>query len=152
VAQLVESEWQPNDLVIFYPTFIQETVNYYLKNIPFQKQIIVSQPDKVDEINKIFNEKISNINLNTKELDMFFIVITGDVKGYNNLLSNILDIIKSKKIKITKINLFLIKGHDSYFSEEDDSSEKIILTSESKLGKPYFYQDYDKYVISKYML
>lgn len=152
VAQLVESEWQPNDLVIFYPTFIQETVNYYLKNIPFQKQIIVSQPDKVDEINKNFNEKISNLNLNTKELDMFFIVITGDVKGYNNLLSNILDLIKSKKLKITKINLFLIKGHDSYFLQEDESSEKIIVTSESKLGKPYFYQDYDKYVISKYML
>ncbi|WP_414587801.1 hypothetical protein [Scytonema sp. PCC 10023] len=150
VARLVESEWQPNDLVIFYPAFIQQTVNYYFKNIPSQKQIIVWEPKKLDQVSKNFNEKISNINLNTKELDIFFIVLTGDVEGYNDFLSNILYTIKSKNLKLRKFNLFLIKGHDSYFSNKHESSEKLIVTSESKLGKPYFYQDFGMYVISKY--
>ncbi|MEO1431929.1 MAG: glycosyltransferase family 39 protein [Cyanobacteria bacterium J06633_8] len=139
VAQLVESEWQGNGLVIYHPTWIQEFVNYYLTNVPPEQQITAGQL-----------EKISNFDFNSKELNISFIALTGNVKDYSNLLSNILGAIKSKKLTTLKINIFLIKGHDSYFSKKFDDSEKFILNSESKLGKPYFYQDFGQHVISKY--
>lgn len=141
LAQLVESEWQPDDLVTFYPTYIQKTANYYLKNIPPEKQIIEFTPDK-----------LSNINLNKQQLNIFFIAITAMSENYNNLFSDILSNIKSKDLRTIKINLLLTKGHDSYFSKKFASSEEFMVATESKLGKPYFYQDFDKYVISKYIV
>ncbi len=109
--------------------------------VPSEKQITVRQLDK-----------ISNLDLSTKELNMFFINLTGNVKDYSNLLVNILKILKSKNLTTLKIHLFLIKGHDSYFSKKFDNSEKFIVISESKLGKPYLYQDFGLYVMSKYMV
>ncbi|GEM_PF-2033955 len=141
VAKLVRSEWQSNDLVISYPGWYQEIVNYYLNNIPSEKQITVWQP-----------ENISNFNFNTKELEIFCVALTGNIEEYKILLSNILDRIKSQSLTSLKFNLLLIKSHNSYFSKEFDGSEKFLATSESKLGKSYFYQDFDLYAISKYML
>ena len=141
VAKFVQSEWQSNDLVISYPGWYQEAVNYYLNNIPSEKKITVLQPDQ-----------ISNFNYNTKELEIFFIVLTGRLEEYKIFLSNILDSIKSQNLTSLDINLLLIKGHDPYFIKEFGSSEEFLATSESKLGKPYFSQDFDLYAISKYML
>ncbi|MUG96948.1 hypothetical protein F7734_33255 [Scytonema sp. UIC 10036] len=144
VVQLVESEWPPNDLILCYPSYSQKSIDYYFQNIPSDKQILVWKPDK-----------ISNFYLNQKELDVFLIVKAGNVaivKDYNAVLSNILSTIKSKKINTLKINLYFIKGHDAYFSKEYDSIEKFVVASESKLGKPYFYQDFGMYLISKYMV
>jgi uncharacterized membrane protein len=144
VVQLVQSEWRPDNLVIIYPFYIQDSINYYFQNLPSNKQILALQPDK-----------ISNLSLKQKELNMFLIAMAGGVIGvedYKILLSNLLSLLKSEKINNLKLNLLFIKGHDAYFSKKYDSIERFIVTSESKLGKPYFSQDFGLYLISKYMV
>ncbi|MBP5975187.1 glycosyltransferase family 39 protein [Brasilonema sp. CT11] len=151
VARLVELEWQKNDFIIFYPDFIQGTVNYYFKNIPLDKQIVVLQTNNFNKINNNINTKLSSFFREREIKDIFFVAMDGNIEGYNELLYNVLNVLKYKMIKKTRFHLFLIKGHDSYFSNQFESVDKFIVASESKLGKPYFYQDFGMYVSSKYM-
>lgn len=152
VARLVELDRKPNDLIIFYPGFIQGTVNYYFKNIPLEKQVLVSPTNNnLSEIENNLKKKISSVYREREVIDIFFVVMSWDVKGYNELLYNVLNVLKSKIIKKTRVHLFLIKGHDSYFSNKFESVDKFLVASESKLGKPYLYQDFGMYVSSKYI-
>ncbi|NMF66144.1 glycosyltransferase family 39 protein [Brasilonema octagenarum] len=151
VARLVELEWQKNDLIIFYPDFIQGTVNYYFKKIPLEKQIVVLRTNNLNEINNNIKTKISMIYRERKIIDLFFVVMDGNLEGYNDLLYNVFHVLKDKMIKETRVHLFLIKGHDSYFSNKSESVDKFLVASESKLGKPYLYQDFGMYVSSKYI-
>lgn len=155
VARLVELEWQPNNLVIFYPGFIQGTVNYYFKKIPVAQQILVSQANNINKIEmNAIEKKIKTLSDKSRErdiIDIFLVVMSWNVEGYKELLDNVLHFFQNQKFLKTRVHLFLIKGHDSYFSNQFESADQFIVVSESKLGKPYFYQDFGMYVSSKYM-
>lgn len=84
-------------------------------------------------------------------IDIFFVVMNGKIEGYNDLLYNVSHVLKYKMIKKTRVHLFLIKGDESDFSNKFESVDKFIVASESKLGKPYLYQDFGMYVSSKYI-
>lgn len=48
VANLIESEWQPKSLVFFYPGYVADTVQYYLKELPQEARIIVWNTHKTE--------------------------------------------------------------------------------------------------------
>jgi hypothetical protein len=52
VAQLIESQWQPNNLVVFYPAYISDTVKYHLKKIPKEADFVAIHPNNFEKIKR----------------------------------------------------------------------------------------------------
>ncbi|NES80881.1 MAG: hypothetical protein F6K10_05460, partial [Moorea sp. SIO2B7] len=153
VGKGVESQWDSNsnNLIVFYPGFIQGAVNYYKKS-PSEAQIEVWDTNNIEQFEKEINDKITPTDLEQKNFNLFLIVLNENLEGYNNLSSNLLSVLESKISKSLKIHLFLINGHDLYFTKKFDSSDKFLEVSESKFGKPSSYQNFGSYIISKYEL
>jgi hypothetical protein len=151
VARSIESQWHRNDLVLFYPDFIGATIDYYFNNIPFQSQIPILDSDSTEKIAEKINDKITISNQEIEPVNLFLVGLNMGVNldGYNNLLSAIDSQIKQPGI----VNLFLIKGHDSYFfSNDSKSTENFLATLDSQFGKRISYQDFSSYIVSRYQV
>ena len=150
VAQLVESEWHHNDLILFYPGFIKGTINYYFNNVPSETQITISNSENLEEIKEEINDKIKTFNKGVKPRDIFLIgLYTGkSLEVYNDFLSVIASEIRVPLI----VNLCLIKGHDSFFVKESKPIDQLLATLDNKLVKQLSYQDFSSYIVSKYEL
>jgi 4-amino-4-deoxy-L-arabinose transferase-like glycosyltransferase len=91
IAQLVESEWQSNDLILFYSGYHGQTISYYLDNIPSEAQIYIWNPKDVKKIQQEFQDKIINFNQGQAPLNIFLIdfYMGEKPKGYADLFSMI---------------------------------------------------------------
>lgn len=150
VAQMVESEWRHNDLILFYSGYNGGTISYYFNNIPDEAQIFIWNPLDIKEIEKGIHDQIITVNKGVKPLNIFLIDLFngGNSGDYNDLLS----IIESEIGAPLIVNFYLIKGHDSYFVKESKFSDRLLATLDSKLVKQLSYQDFSSYIVSKYEL
>ena len=67
VAQLVESEWEPNNLVVFYPGYISDTVKYYLKKISKEAEVVAWDTNDLENIKSDINDQLARVSARKKE-------------------------------------------------------------------------------------
>ncbi|MDJ0533144.1 MAG: glycosyltransferase family 39 protein [Xenococcaceae cyanobacterium MO_207.B15] len=147
IAQLVESEWQPNNLLVFYPGYILDTVKYHFDKIPPEAGIVVYNSTKLERIksriDKGYEQYINNLT------SIFLIVrvdLTVEIENFKNLLS----VINSEIKEPFNLKTFLIISHDMCFIKERDKSNQFLAALETEFGQPTSYQDKKAYVLSEY--
>ena len=151
VAQLLVSKWQPNNIVIFYPDYIESTVRYYFLNLPSKnvlkvgiKADIKNIISDIDKISSALNKKESQSNIFL--IERVDLSLRKDIETYSKLL----DAVESKFTKPLVIQVCLILSHDLSIVRDFDTVPKILATLQSKLGQPLSYQNFDSYILSKY--
>ena len=149
VAQSLDSQWQSNDLVMFYPGYISDTVAYHTQTVPDEAEIVVWDTKDVETVRSELSAKIAEMDSHT--LDTLFLVSRVDLSVDQEGLENVLSAIQSEFKEPLKIKSFLVIGHDFYFVNSEKPND-FLATLNSELGKPQAYQDRQAYVVSDYML
>jgi hypothetical protein len=150
VAQLVNREWQPNNLVVFYPGYIADTVNYYLVKIPSEDRIVAGIPINKEKLERDIKKKIAIDNRN-KSLTTFLILridLSVQIEDFKNLLSAI----KSQTKIPFKLKVFSLISHDYSILQDRDISNSFLAVLKSQFGKPLSYQEEKAYILSEHEL
>ena len=150
VAQLVESEWQPNNLVVFYPGYISDTVKYYLKKIPKEAEVVAWDTNDIENIKSTINDQLANID--GEKLTTIFLVSRVDLTVRQEDFKILLSAIKSELKRPLIVKSFLIISHDFSFIKDSDKPNIFSGSLESELGKPLSYKDRKAYILSEYQL
>jgi uncharacterized membrane protein len=147
VAQLVESEWQPNNLVLFYPGFISGTVKYYFDKIPPEAGIVVSNETTIETIKSDLNKYLVQSTVNPTPIFLIArLDLTVKIEDFKNLLSAL----KSELEKPTNLKAFLIISHDYCFLREPTQPNDFLAALKAEFGQPISYQNKRAYLLSEY--
>jgi hypothetical protein len=150
VAQLVESEWQPNNLVVFYPGYISDTFKYYLKKIPKEAGVVVWDTNDLENLKSDINDQLASVD--REKLTTVFLISRIDLTIKQKDFTNLLVAIKSETKKPLKVKSFLIISHDFSFIKNSDKLKSFSGVLEAELGNPLDYQDRKAYILSEYKL
>lgn len=149
VAHSLDSQWQSNALVMFYPGYISNTVTYHTQKVDDDAAVVVWDTKDIETVRSELSKKI--VEMDSDLLDTLFLVarvdLSVDQKGFENVLSAI----QSEAQKPLKIKSFLVVGHDFYFVNSEKPDD-FLTALDSEFGKPKVYQDNQAYVTSEYML
>ena len=147
VAQLVESEWQPNNLVLFYPGFISGTVKYYFDKIPPEAGIVVRNKNNFETIKSELNKYPVQSTVNPTPIFLIArLDLTVKIEDFKNLLSAL----KSEFEKPINLKAFLIISHDYCFLREPTQPNNFLAALEAEFSQPISYQNKRAYLLSEY--
>ncbi|NET58034.1 MAG: hypothetical protein F6K47_18330 [Symploca sp. SIO2E6] len=147
VAQLVESEWQPNNLVLFHPPYIAKTVEYYLNKIPLEGGKVIYHSKDIDNI-KYDLEQLSAESAANK--NPVFLIIRVDLVHQLETFKKLLSVIQGEFKDSLNLKVFLIISHDVSFIEEQDTYNSFLAALEDEFGQPISYHDKKVYILSEY--
>ncbi len=147
VAQLVESEWQPNNLVVFYPRYISNTVKYYFDKIPREAGIVVWNETNIETIKSDINKYHVQFAANSNPI---FLIVRLDLSVKIEDFKNLLLSIQSEFEKPINLKAFLLISHDYCFLREPEQPNNFLAALEAEFGQPTSYQDKRAYVLSEY--
>ncbi|ELR99438.1 glycosyltransferase family 39 protein [Gloeocapsa sp. PCC 73106] len=146
VAQLIESQWKQDDLVLVYPGYISGTVKYHFEhNLKDKDQVILN-------LNNSQNSRLQINEINKENVETIFLVFRVDLSVKESDFVKILTLIKSEIKKSLNIKTFLIISHDLYFSKNSHNPDIFLKALELELGKPVFLENKKAYVLSDYQL
>ncbi|MGK7895029.1 MAG: glycosyltransferase family 39 protein [Xenococcus sp. (in: cyanobacteria)] len=147
VAQLADSEWQPNNLLVFYPGYISAPVKYHFHKIPPEAGIVVYNSTKLEKIkSKIHKASAQSIENSTSIFLIVRVDLTVKIENFKNLLSVLNNEIKDP----FNLKTFLIISHDISFIKERDKSNKFLAALETEFRQPTSHQDKKTYILSEY--
>lgn len=147
VVQLVESEWQPNNLVFFYPRYISQTVKYYFNKIPPEVGVVVYNSTSLEAIKSNIEQISAQFTAHPTSI---FLIIRVDLSDKIEVFKNLLSVIKSEFKEHLNLKTFLIISHDTCFIRERDKPNKFLAALATEFGQPTSYQDKKVYILSEY--
>jgi uncharacterized membrane protein len=83
VAQLLKSEYQSDNLVVFYPEYIEGVTRYYCADLPEENIVSIESSANIEDIKPVLTKHINQSGANTTVL---FLVVRSD----NNMKKNTL--------------------------------------------------------------
>ncbi|OUL23321.1 hypothetical protein BV378_21850 [Nostoc sp. RF31YmG] len=149
-AQLIESKLQPNDLIVFYPGYIADTVKYHFKQIHQDSEIVAWNANDLSKMEFDINDKLKA--LNAKKLTNIFLVARVDLVVKAEEYKNVILAIKSKIKSPLTIKSFLIISHDFSFVKNPKKPNIFMEILLTEFGQPLLYKDKKSYVLSEYKL
>jgi len=147
VAQLVESEWQPNNFVFFHPRYSSETVKYYFQKIPTEDGIVVDNSSYIDRIQSNLEQFSAQGTANKTTV---FVIVRVDLGDKHERFTNLLSVLKSELKEGFNLKIFLVISHDLFFIKERDKPNLFLDALEAEFGQPISYQDKGVYILSEY--
>jgi hypothetical protein len=144
MSSLLESQWQDNSLLIFYPHYCAGPVQYYFNRLRSVAALEIRPRMKQEEIERSIANRVEPLNKNPLKPHVFLVVrydsdTSKDSKTLLNLLSNLKEEI-SRRFALT----FL-----SFGFEPGESSSKAMA---SVLGLPSHTQTLGSFLSSQYEL
>ena len=143
IAEVIDSQWQPEDMVVMTPGYIYGGVDYYLDSVPKESLIVLYDTTNFKKLNKAIARKLK---AKTYPQNIFLVIRDLEIDDYNNLLATV----ESQIPKPVTIYLLSIVNHDTYFLGRPDTKDRLLSTTQMKLGKPSYYKNTDLYAIAKW--
>ena len=143
VAEVINKQWHPEDLVVLSPGFIYGGVDYYLERVPTEELVVLYDTTNLEKLNRAISQKLAT---NITPQNVFLVVRDLAINDYQNLLSTV----DSRIPKPVDIYLLSILNHDTYFLDRPDTKDKLLATTQMKLGKPSYIKNTDLYAIAKW--
>jgi hypothetical protein len=144
MSSLLESQWQDNSLLVFYPEYCAGPVQYYFNRLRSVAALEITPRMKQEEIERSIANRVESLNRSPLKPHVFLVVrydsdTSKDSKTLLNLLSNLKEEI-NRRFALT----FL-----SFGFEPSESSSRVMA---SVLGLPSRAQTFGSFLSSQYEL